>query len=169
MPLIPTFSSHYLFYLCIPLITTFSSPNCGVGRISGSKLKFMVVMGWVCDSGIGITWVQVSRLPMPHPDNDKWKCTMFTNKLYVSVHLVDKILQVNVYTGEQYNMMVYKNNNNNWNNNMHKMMSITNSEPYGSIGACNKCSYFLLKGECCKLRVKHSTFFPEGRICNIMY
>ena len=79
--------------------------------------------------------------------------------------------------GEQYNIMVYnnnknKNNNNNNinnNNNMHKMMSITNSEPYGSTGACNKHSKFFLKGECCKLRVKCSTFSPEGRICNIMY
>ena len=52
---------------------------------------------------------------------------------------------------------------------MCKMMSITNSEPYGSTGAYNKCSKFLLKGECCKLRVKHSTLSPEGRICNIMY
>ena len=72
--------------------------------------------------------------------------------------------------GKQHNIMVYKNNNNrNNNNNMHKMMSITNSEPYGSAGACNKHSKFLLKGECCKLRVKHSTFSPEGRICHIMY
>ena len=37
----------------------------------------------ICDSGIGITWVQVSRLPMPYPDKDKWKCTTFTNNLYV--------------------------------------------------------------------------------------
>ena len=34
----------------------------------------------VCDSGIKITWVQVSRLPMPHPDKDRWKHTVFTNK-----------------------------------------------------------------------------------------
>ena len=25
-------------------------------------------------------WVQVSRLPMPHLDKDRWKHTMFTNK-----------------------------------------------------------------------------------------
>ena len=40
--------------------------------------------------------------------------------------------------GEQHNIMVYKNNKNRNNNNMHKMTSITNSEPYGSAGACNK-------------------------------
>ena len=36
----------------------------------------------ICDSDIKIIWVQVSRLPMPHPDKDRWKCTMFTNNLY---------------------------------------------------------------------------------------
>ena len=41
----------------------------------------------VCDSGIGIIWVQVSRLLMPHPNKDRWKCTMFTNNFYVSVSL----------------------------------------------------------------------------------
>ena len=24
-------------------------------------------------------WVHVSRLPVPHPDKDRWKCTMITN------------------------------------------------------------------------------------------
>ena len=43
-------------------------------------------------------WVHVSRLPMPHPDNDQWKHTMFTNKSYISACHVDKILQVNVFT-----------------------------------------------------------------------
>ena len=28
---------------------------------------------WVCDSGIRITWVQVSRLLVLHPDKDRWK------------------------------------------------------------------------------------------------
>ena len=37
---------------------------------------------------------------------------------------------------------------------MHKMMNITNFEPYGSARACNKHLKFLLKGECCKQRVK---------------
>ena len=101
MPLIPTFSSHYLFDLCIPLITTFLSPNWGVGKKFWlkKKCKFVVMVRQVCDLGIGITWVQVSRLPMPHPDNDKWKCTMFTNKFYVSAHHIDKIVQVNAFTG----------------------------------------------------------------------
>ena len=35
---------------------------------------------------------------MPHPDNDQWKHTMFTNKSYISAHHIDKILQVNVIT-----------------------------------------------------------------------
>ena len=41
-------------------------------------------------------------------------------------------------------------------------------EPYGSAGASNKCSNFLLKGEW-QLRVKCSTYSPEGRICDVMY
>ena len=27
--------------------------------------------------GLKIIWMQVSRLPMLHPDRDRWKCTMF--------------------------------------------------------------------------------------------
>ena len=42
--------------------------------------KFVVT---ICDSGIRITWVQVSRLPVLHPDKDRWKHTMFTNNFYV--------------------------------------------------------------------------------------
>ena len=37
-----------------------------VGIKSGQNLA-----GVICPSGIEITWVQVSRLPMPHPDNDR--------------------------------------------------------------------------------------------------
>ena len=37
----------------------------------------------ICDSGIRITWVQVSRLPVPHLDNDRWKHTTFTNKTFI--------------------------------------------------------------------------------------
>ena len=48
------------------------------------------------------------------------------------------------------------------------MASIPNSELYGSAGAGNKCSNLLLKGEL-QLRVKHSTWSPEGRIRNVMY
>ena len=45
---------------------------------------------------------------MPHPDNDRWKCTMFTNKIYLSVCSCDKISLVNnIYKMKQYNMMVY--------------------------------------------------------------
>ena len=44
----------------------------------------------ICDSGIGIAWVQVSRLPMPHPDKDKWKYTTFTNNFYVFSMLLQK-------------------------------------------------------------------------------
>ena len=72
----------------------------GVGKSFGSKnIKFIVMVGQVCDLGIGITWVQVSRLPMLHPDNDKWKCTMFTNKCYILACHGDKILQVNIDSG----------------------------------------------------------------------
>ena len=111
----------------------------------------MVIVGQVCDLGIRITWVQVSRLPMPHPVNDKWKCTMFTNEFYVSACHINKILQVNVFTGwtTQYSGINYNNYDNN-NNKMHKMTSIPNSELCGSSRACNmvnKCSKFLLKGE----------------------
>ena len=48
------------------------------------------------------------------------------------------------------------------------MTSIPYSEPYGSAGAGNKCSNFLLKGGL-QLRVKCSTWSPEGRIHNVMY
>ena len=68
------------------------------GGGSGSKFVQGNSGGQVCDLGIGITWVQVSRLPMLHPDNDKWKCTMFTNKSYILACHVNKILQVNVFT-----------------------------------------------------------------------
>ena len=39
--------------------------------------------------GLRIIWVHVSRLPMPHPDRDIWKHTMFTNfnLLYFSMPL----------------------------------------------------------------------------------
>ena len=87
------------FSVHMPLIATFSSPDWGVGKSSGSKkFKFMVIVGHVCYSGIGITLVQVSRLPMPHLENDKWKCTMFTNKSYIVAHHINKILQVNIYS-----------------------------------------------------------------------
>ena len=81
----------------MPLIATFSSHVYGSGEILDQKFVFRVIGGQVCDLGIGITWVQVSRLPMPHPDNDQWKCTMFTNKYYISAHYVSKILQMNVF------------------------------------------------------------------------
>ena len=37
----------------------------------------------VYDSGIRTIWVQVSRLPMPHLDKDRWKCTMITNYFFI--------------------------------------------------------------------------------------
>ena len=74
----------------MPLIATFSSHGMG-GRKYLDKILFGVIVRAADDSGIGITWVQVSRLPMPHPDNDQWKCTMFTNKSYISAHHIDKI------------------------------------------------------------------------------
>ena len=46
-------------------------------------------------------------------------------------------------------------------------MSYFESEPYGSTRASNKYSNFLLKGEW-QLRVKCSTYSPEGRKCNVL-
>ena len=37
----------------------------------------------VYDSGIGIIWVQVSRLPVLHLDKDRWKHTMITNYIFI--------------------------------------------------------------------------------------
>ena len=48
--------------------------------------------------GIEITWVHVPRLPVLHLDSDQWKCTMFTNKCYISACHFDKILQMNIFT-----------------------------------------------------------------------
>ena len=33
---------------------------------------------------------------LPHPDNNQWQHTMFTNEFYISAHHFDKILQGNV-------------------------------------------------------------------------
>ena len=33
--------------------------------------------------GLRIIWVQVSRLPMPHPDRGRWKCTTITNYSFI--------------------------------------------------------------------------------------
>ena len=115
------------------------------------KLRFRVVVGQVCDLGIGITWVQVSRLPMPHPDNDRWKCTMFTNKIYVSVCLINKIPLVNIYTGwtTWHNGINYNNNDRNHNNdnNVQKMTSMFILNCYGSTKPAINVQTFLLKGE----------------------
>ena len=71
MSLITTLTS--LLSLHMLLITTFLLPLVGRVTFSGREKK------WVCDSGIGITWVHVSRLPMLHPDRDRWKNTTITN------------------------------------------------------------------------------------------
>ena len=44
----------------------------------------------VYDSGGRIIWVQVSRLPMPHPDKDRWKCTMITNYFCIFQYVSSK-------------------------------------------------------------------------------
>ena len=60
-------------------------------------------------------WVHVSRLPMLHPDKERWKCTMFTNKIYLSVCSCDKILLVYIYVQDetmQHDGIQYNNDNN---------------------------------------------------------
>ena len=64
--------------------------------------------------------------------------------------------------GEQHNIMVYKNNNRNNNNNMCKMMSITNSEPYGSAGACNNVQNFSLRESVANLELNAQPFCLKG-------
>ena len=81
----------------MPLIATFLSHGMHGGKYL-DKILFGVIVRAVCDSGIRITWVQVSRFLVSHSDNDQWKCTMFTNKSYISACHVNKILQVNVFT-----------------------------------------------------------------------
>ena len=61
----------------------------------GKHLDKEILVVTICDSGIGITWVQVFRLPMLHQDKDRWKCTMFTNEIYLSVWSGNKILPIN--------------------------------------------------------------------------
>ena len=70
MPLITTFS--FSFSLHMPLVTTFSFSMMGLGWFGRRNLleKFFIILYLVCDSGIRITWVQVSRLPVLHPDRD---------------------------------------------------------------------------------------------------
>ena len=56
-----------------------------------------MVVGQVCDSGIGITWLQVARHPVLHLDkmtNGNAPCSLIN--LCVSVCLVDKISLVNI-------------------------------------------------------------------------
>ena len=81
----------------MPPTATFLSHGMSGGNYL-DKILFGVIVRAACDPGIGITWVQVSRLPVPHPENDQWKHTMFTNKSYISACHIDKILQVNVVT-----------------------------------------------------------------------
>ena len=81
----------------MPLVATFLSHGMGRGKYL-DKILFCGNSEGICDSGIRITWVQVSRLPMLHPDNAQWKHTMSTNKSYISACHVDKILQVNIFT-----------------------------------------------------------------------
>ena len=71
------------FSFCMPLIATFASHVLWVGEVLDQNLFRVIVGSQVCDLGIRITWMQVFRLPMLHLDNDKWKCTMFTNKSYI--------------------------------------------------------------------------------------
>ena len=64
------------FRLHMLLINTFLLPYSGRGNI-WQRI-------WVCDSSIGITWVQVSRLPVLHPDKDRWK--RHHGQIYWAVH-----------------------------------------------------------------------------------
>ena len=51
------------------------------GERSGPNLFEVIEWGHVCDSAVGITWVHISRLPVLHPDNDRWKFTFVILKL----------------------------------------------------------------------------------------
>ena len=68
--------------------------------IQATELKIMVY-----DFGIGIIWVQVSRLPMLHPDKDRWKCTMITNYSfifqYASLTISCRYVQMEIYNAQQ--------------------------------------------------------------------
>ena len=58
----------------------------------------------VYDFGIRIIWVQVSRLPMPHPDKDRWKHTMITNSFifqYASSTISCRYVQMEIYNAQQ--------------------------------------------------------------------
>ena len=48
------------------------------------------------DSGIRLHGCMFPGSPLLHPDNDKWKCTMFTNKLCISAVCFVKT----IYTGK---------------------------------------------------------------------
>ena len=97
MPLFATFSAVYMPLAVLATNYYIVISTLWVGENIWIKFHWGKVRA-VCDSGIRITWVQVSRLPMLHPDNDKWKHTMFTNKSYILACHIDKILQVNVFT-----------------------------------------------------------------------
>ena len=68
--------------------------------IQAMELKIMVY-----DFGIRIIWVQVSRLPMPHPDKDRWKCTMITNYSfifqYASLTISCMYVQMEIHNAQQ--------------------------------------------------------------------
>ena len=55
-----------------------------MGGRSGPNLFGVYEQGGLCDSGIGITWVHISRLPAPHPDNDRWKFAFWSSETNVS-------------------------------------------------------------------------------------
>ena len=56
----------------------------GLG-ISSFGVSYNNLPKWIFGKGNGfkIIWVHVSRLPVPHPDRDKWKHTMFTNSTHI--------------------------------------------------------------------------------------
>ena len=89
----------------------------------------------ICDSDIGITWVQVSRLPMLHTDKTDRNAPCSLIKFIFQYVSVTRSYQLTYIQGEQYNMMVYSiviNSN-------HKMVVKIENDKYSQT--------FLLKGE----------------------
>ena len=92
-------------------------------------------------------WVHVSRLPMPHLDNDKWKHTMFTNKIYISVCCIDKISTgYRIYrVSNGIKMLINYNNSDRNDNNVRKNDKYAHSELYGSAQPAINVQLFSLR------------------------
>ena len=80
---------------------------------------------------------------MLHLDKDRWKSTMFTNEIYLSVCSCNKISLVYIYDMTLYDIVI---NNTHSNAQEEKEKRGVHSELYGS-GRLVKSSTFLLQGE----------------------